>query len=258
MLFDPYARIFGETYWLVSVIRALRFVLPPLGRLVDELQTVHCVRHRSIDELLLRALDDGYRQVVLLGAGYETRAMRFAERVQGVRWFEIDHPKTAARKTALLEKSELEDPGVARLPADLDKISLAGILADGGFAFDRDACLVLEGLIHYLEPEALRRLLSDIALGRGRRRVMLTFIRPDMAARATGLFVSLVKLLREVPRQHFSPETLAELGRELGFDAFQSWRYDDQLAAFAPEGRGRRAGVSQDIALLSREKSNGA
>ena len=47
---------------------------------VDELQIAHCVRHRSIDELCLQAVGrDGFRQIVVLGAGYDTRPLRLGD-----------------------------------------------------------------------------------------------------------------------------------------------------------------------------------
>jgi methyltransferase (TIGR00027 family) len=253
VLFDPHARIFGETHWLVSIIRALRFVWPPLARLIDQLQTVHCVRHRSIDELILRAIDDGYRQLILLGPGYETRAVRFKDRARDLSWIEIDHPNTGSRKTALLQRSALEQHNVVRRDADLEKVPLRSILEECGFAFDRDACFVLEGLIHYLPLDVFRRLLDDMGSGTGRRRVVLSFIRPDMAERAPELFVWLVELLREIPDRHFSAAHLERLAHDAGFLEFRSWPYSDQLETFAREGRGRPAGVSQDVALLARE-----
>ena len=128
LLHDPYAHLFGERHPLVFALRALRFLLPPLRRLIDELQTAHCVRHRSIDELCLQAVArDGFRQVVVLGAGYDTRPLRLGERLPPVRWIEVDHPATAARKARLSARSRL--PGSARrISLDLERDELAPAL----------------------------------------------------------------------------------------------------------------------------------
>src|SRR6185436_20959758 len=60
-------------------------------------------RTRHFDEALLAALRDGVEQVVILGAGYDSRAFRFADELSGITVFEVDHPGTQARKRAILE-----------------------------------------------------------------------------------------------------------------------------------------------------------
>lgn len=44
-------------------------------------------RTRYIDEALLEALTDGARQIVVLGAGFDSRAYRFRDRLGGVQWY---------------------------------------------------------------------------------------------------------------------------------------------------------------------------
>jgi hypothetical protein len=58
----------------------------------------HVARTKHIDALLSAEIDAGMEQVVLLGAGYDTRAYRFAARLDGKRVFEVDHPATSAMK----------------------------------------------------------------------------------------------------------------------------------------------------------------
>ena len=57
-------------------------------------------RTRFFDDRVLAALSAGIRQVVILGAGYDDRALRF--RSPGVRFFELDHPATQADKARRL------------------------------------------------------------------------------------------------------------------------------------------------------------
>ena len=53
-------------------------------------------RTAFMDDETLRAINDGISQVVIIGAGYDGRALRF--RTPGVRFFEVDHPATQADK----------------------------------------------------------------------------------------------------------------------------------------------------------------
>jgi methyltransferase (TIGR00027 family) len=58
------------------------------------------VRTRVIDDFVVSAIDGGCTQLVLLGAGYDTRATRLAQ-VSPAVVFEVDHPATQARKRAM-------------------------------------------------------------------------------------------------------------------------------------------------------------
>jgi methyltransferase (TIGR00027 family) len=60
-------------------------------------------RTRLIDDLLKERLEKGARQVILLGAGFDTRALRL-QQLQGVPVIEIDHPDTSGRKLTLLRR----------------------------------------------------------------------------------------------------------------------------------------------------------
>ncbi len=51
-------------------------------------------RTRFIDDCLKEAINAGIRQLVILGAGYDTRALRFEALKDGVMVFELDHPAT--------------------------------------------------------------------------------------------------------------------------------------------------------------------
>jgi len=186
ILNDPFASLFAEGDPRVAAIRFARFAVPSLGRMIEELQAVHCIRHRSIDELVLRAIADGFEQVVVVGAGYDMRPLRFADRAAGVRWFEVDHPATSVRKLQRLATRSLLADHVERVAADLQQTTLQDALARTRFSAERPTCIVMEGLVHYLSPSALEASLRDAAHGPGRRRLILSYIRTDMYEQAPG------------------------------------------------------------------------
>ncbi|HTS95329.1 MAG TPA: class I SAM-dependent methyltransferase [Streptosporangiaceae bacterium] len=66
----------------------------------DALRPSLAARTMFFDEQVLAAISAGIRQVVIVGAGYDDRALRF--RAHGVRFFELDHPATQADKAARL------------------------------------------------------------------------------------------------------------------------------------------------------------
>ncbi len=109
-------------------------------------------RHRYIDDALLAALGAGIRQVLILGAGYDTRAWRFADALAGSAVFEVDHPATAARKARLAA----DLPVVARrVTVDFETQDLAGRLLDAGFAAGAPTFVAWEGVAMYLTRAAV-------------------------------------------------------------------------------------------------------
>jgi methyltransferase (TIGR00027 family) len=109
------------------------------------------VRTRVIDDFVTGAMRAGCTQLVLVGAGYDTRATRLPAVAAGI-VFEVDHPVTQARKRralgALAER-------VRYVPVDFERDSLAPALIDAGFDPSQRACVVWEGVFSYLTPEAI-------------------------------------------------------------------------------------------------------
>ena len=232
----------------MQLVRFARFVVPALYRAVDEMQTAHCVRHRAIDELVLAAVErDGFRQVVVVGAGYDMRCARFAGRLRDVRWLEVDQPAMMARKRRILDGAE-GVPRVTRLAADVAREPLHVALARGGLDDTRPTCVVLEGILHYLPPARLPTLLDELAAIAPRVRLVASYIPPAMAARASALFLALVRGLDELPRLHLSDGQLRGLFEKAGFVGFRAWSPAEQTEAFAPMARSRRIRLGQWIA----------
>ncbi len=255
LLEDTFASALSERDARVSAIRYARFFSPDLRRLVDQLQVAHCVRHRAIDVLMLDAVrTGGFRQIVSIGPGYDMRPMRFREALAGVRYIEVDHPETLAQKKRLLDRNGRDLTGVERRPIDLGVAPLEAALE--GTSLDRalPICFILEGVIHYLTPARLDDLLRAMVevSSADHTRAILSFIRSDVYRSAPVLFVRLVELLREIPRLHFTAESLAALARAHGFDRCRTWTIDQQIEAFAPNARGRSIGLSPDVAKIDR------
>jgi methyltransferase (TIGR00027 family) len=131
-------------------------------------------RTRFIDAQVMGAIDRGVPQIVVLGAGYDDRALRF--RTPGVRFFEVDHPDTQADKRRRLEATECDIDAVTLVPADFRVDDLATALAAAGQRNDAPTLFLGEGLLVYLDEGAIVGL-----LGRARAR----------AAPASGLVATL-------------------------------------------------------------------
>ena len=120
-------------------------------------------RTRFYDDLVIDAVADGIRQVVLIAAGMDTRAFRLTLPAE-VSVFEVDLTELLAQKQAILEQERAE-PGCRRIvvAADLAKDDWPQALTAGGFDSAARTVFVVEGLSWYLTEGANARLLDDLA-----------------------------------------------------------------------------------------------
>jgi methyltransferase (TIGR00027 family) len=109
------------------------------------------VRTHYIDAALRRALADGATQVVVLGAGYDSRAYRFREAFPKVRFFEVDLPKTGEVKRQRLAEVFGAVPDYVRYaPIDFDKQKLQDVLPPLGYDPKQRTFFILEGVTMYV------------------------------------------------------------------------------------------------------------
>jgi methyltransferase (TIGR00027 family) len=112
------------------------------------------VRTRLIDTMVQEALNDGAAQLVLLGAGYDSRAYRLPL-AREVTVFEVDHPATQRAKRARLGVSGTSVAHVRFVGVDFELENIADRLADAGFDERARSILVWEGVISYLSESAV-------------------------------------------------------------------------------------------------------
>lgn len=129
--------------------------------LAPPIMTYILVRHRFIDDALLAALARGVEQVVLLGAGYDARAARFAAQLEGRPVFELDFPSTSRRKAKMLEARGAL--GAHRVEVDFRSEGVASALARTAFRPDRPTFFIWEGVSMYLPRAAVQQTLRAVA-----------------------------------------------------------------------------------------------
>jgi methyltransferase (TIGR00027 family) len=119
-------------------------------------------RTRFFDEQVLAAIAAGISQVVIVGAGYDDRALRF--RSPGVRFSELDHPGTQADKAARLRAmgAAPDSGGPTLAAADFRRDDVAAVLAACGHDARRPSLFICEGLLVYLDQPTCVRLLSAL------------------------------------------------------------------------------------------------
>jgi methyltransferase (TIGR00027 family) len=164
--------------FLSPEFRALAAVgrVPPARRLIESVidRRWPCVRGgvvartRLIDEAIAAALP-GVEQVLILGAGFDSRAYRLAQ-LRDVAVFEVDHPATQAAKRRILRNGSVQIPASARfVPVEFGVDDPAAKLAESGFASGMPTLVLWEGVTNYLDPVSVdgtfRFLASAVAPG---------------------------------------------------------------------------------------------
>lgn len=120
------------------------------------------LRTRFFDDLLADAAAAGCGQVVLVGAGLDTRAYRLAWPA-GVRLYELDLPDLLTFKDAVLDR-RAPLPACERVPVPIDlRHNWPVALTSAGFDPSLPTAWLLEGVLMYLPEDAVDRLLDRIA-----------------------------------------------------------------------------------------------
>lgn len=122
-------------------------------------------RTRLFDQAFEDALERGFPQIVLLGSGMDTRALRFQDCNQGTTIFDLDIHATQRYKREVLERKKIALPASGRLvfaPIDFNKQRLADVLSEAGYREGRQTLFLWEGVTMYLEAEAVNGTLAFI------------------------------------------------------------------------------------------------
>lgn len=122
------------------------------------------VRTRFIDELMERAVRNGATQLVILGAGFDSRAHRFAELLKNVSIIELDFGATQDYKKRRVEAALGRTPNNLTYAAvDFARESLAEALPRAGFQPGRKTYYICEGVSMYVPEAGMKETLRVIA-----------------------------------------------------------------------------------------------
>lgn len=229
-------RLFDDPYAALLLSGTLKTVariacMPIAGRLVRAIldfgwpytRSSGVVRTRLIDDLVRDGIRDGAEQLLLLGAGFDSRAYRLGE-AKGIAVFEVDHPATQRVKRERLKALFGQSPAnVCFVEVDFEKDDLEDKLIEAGFDTKKSTVVVWEGVVSYLTESAVHGTLAVLArlLAPGSH-LILTYMHKG-ALDGSGTFKgarrwkSWVRFSGEPFIFGFDPANLAEALRPLGF-----------------------------------------
>ena len=173
-------------------------------------------RKRWIETQCTAAISDGFRRVVIIGAGYDTLGLRLVEKFSKIDIVELDYPATQSCKLKAL--NEIPKNRIEFIPIDLAKDSVCL-----KFVTSEPTLFLMEGLLMYLDEEAVIRLFNAIrALSHSRTRIIFSFMSkwPDGSSGfrpASRLVQSWLRWRGEPFLWSIEPEAISQFVSKRGF-----------------------------------------
>src|SRR5262245_1344265 len=140
-------------------------------------------RTRYFDDMLERQIAAGVGQVVILGAGLDTRAVR--KQSAAVRYFEIDDPATVELKRRCYTAARIA-PRVALIPGNYVTDGLIDLLRSNGFDFDVPTYFIWEGNVMYMPLAHDKQTMRQMKASVRRFRVSFDYLSESVIAKTTG------------------------------------------------------------------------
>ena len=162
---DHLAKLFvpSKAKFFLSFAFIRRYVRKKLTKMVPGTHEYIVARTKYFDDLFKQALTDNIPQVVFLGAGYDTRSIRFKDSVRETKIFELDVPTTQKQKKDLLLKAGISVPEqLSFVPINFNKESLQNVLSNAGYDKSQKSFFIWEGVTYYLPEETVKNTLGII------------------------------------------------------------------------------------------------
>jgi methyltransferase (TIGR00027 family) len=141
-----------------------RRFIPEFERRGPGLYFWHQARTKHLDAIVTDEIAQGLQQLLVLGAGFDTRAWRFGDRLERARVFEVDHPLTSKEKQRRSKWiANRPAKNVTYVPVDFVHESLADRLAANGFDAAQRTLFLWEGVTPYVTAEAVDATLGLVA-----------------------------------------------------------------------------------------------
>ncbi len=241
ILYDPFAmKILHEDEKDVLQF-ANAHPLAGIGRLIT------AARSRIAEDALSRAVERGVGQIVILGAGLDTFALRNPHDALEIRIYEVDHPATQAGKLERLAEAQIAlPPWLILVPVDFERDDLGEKLAAAGFQQSSPAFFTWLGVVPYLTQDAIGRTL-DYMTSIQNSEVVFDYMEPPEAfseelrqiekARAEQL-----EKMGERSDTRFEPAGIAAILRSHGFCAIEDINFQEIASRFGRAVQGLAPG----------------
>ncbi len=186
---DPVVKgLVGAPIELLMRVAGMRnFTMKQTDAMTPGVYGAQICRTRYIDDAVKEAISDGIDQLVILGAGLDTRPYRLPE-ARGVNVFEVDLASVQDEKKKRLQKTLGRLPeNVTYIPIDFDTQTLESVLGKSTYDPTRRAAFLWEGVTQYLTEEAVRQTLSFVGRSASGSVLVFTYVLKSFIERRSGI-----------------------------------------------------------------------
>src|SRR5262245_33367922 len=241
ILYDPFAmKILHEDEKDVLQF-ANEHPLASIGRLFAT------ARSRIAEDALSGAVERGIRQIVILGAGLDTFALRSPHGARRIRIYEVDHPATQVWKRQRLAEAQFAlPPGLHFVPVDFERDDLGEALVGAGFQQNTPAFFTWLGVVPYLTQDAVGRTLAYVASIQNSELVFDYMELPEaFSEEMRELVTKRTEQLEKIGERWasgFEPERIAAILRSHGFCDIEDINFQEITSRFGRAVQGLAAG----------------
>lgn len=145
------------------------------------------LRKQYIERVVRASLSEGFDQLVVLGGGLDSLALRLHHEFPELNFIELDHPATQRIKQSVMKRRRLIGLNLTLLPVDFRRQSLEETLnACPDYRAERRTVFISEGVLMYLEAREVDSIFDFVRKPTGApRRLVFTFMETDGKGRAT-------------------------------------------------------------------------
>ena len=242
---DPFAMIFlDNTLKLAVKISSIPFLRNLIFKIIQNKApgalSSGIARTKYIDDLLEQTISDGVEQVIILGAGFDTRALRL-NFLKNISIIEIDHPDTSNIKIKKLENKIGNLPSnVKYYQLDFEKQNLTDLATKYNLNLDIPTTIIWEGVTNYLNQEAVNKTFEFIQKFSDKTYIIFTYIdklvleNPQAFQGTEQLFKNLKK--SEEPYTFgIQPDKLSEYLNKFDLTLIENKSADEYRNKYMPE-----------------------
>jgi len=192
------------------------------------------LRSRYTEDRLQLSISRGISQYIILGAGFDTFALRQPTWASALSIIELDHPETQKTKQLRIQEAGILLPSnVTLVGVDFERESIADALRRAGVDHSRPVFFSWLGVTMYLTPSAIASTLRSMAASSAGSEAVLTFLEePDSSSSTSRTLAERVAEAGEPFLSYFTPESVKETLLNAGFSQALLLSVDESACYF--------------------------
>lgn len=214
---------------------------------IPGLRLHYALRKRYLEEMARESFRRGARQMVVIGAGFDTLALRLSREFTEAEFFEIDHPATQREKKRVIENHHAASGNLHFVALDIAHRNLEeSLLAQARYSQRLPTLFIAEGLLMYLSLAEVDLIFQFIREHSGHNsRFAFTFVETQAGGRigfskSSRIVDAWLRLRGESFKWGIDAGEIADFLRTRGFKLCEIVTADDLRARYLTSTRLRK------------------